>query len=424
MGAEQAQALAAAFGLTGRVDLYHAFLVALSRVLRPGGTVGIIVSNRFMTTRAGASVRASIRQEFDLKHVWDLGDTKLFDAAVLPAVLLMQTKLAKEKSQNPNFTTIYEAATEATLIADNPLNALHLDGAVRVGDRTFCVRQGVLDLTGPIEDIWRLSNERGEAWLDTVALHTAMTFADVGKVRVGVKTCADKVFIRSDWENFPKDQRPELLRPLTTHHISRRFKAEEFASSILYPHEIRDGVRKAVRLSAYPRSCAYLEEHRATLEARKYVIEAGRNWYEIWVPQDPAAWEAPKLVFRDIAERPTFWIDESGSIVNGDCYWLTSERKSADILWLAAAVANSRFIEEFYDRKFNNKLYAGRRRFITQYVEKFPLPSPTTALAKKIIATSKAIYKTAGTPKAEQLEAALDTMIWEVFGFSGEKIAR
>src|SRR5256885_12094823 len=47
-----------------------------------------------------------------------------------------------------------------------------------------------------------------------------------------------------------------------------------------------------------------LERHREALEARRYVVEAGRQWYELWVPQDPAAWEAPKLVFRDISEHP------------------------------------------------------------------------------------------------------------------------
>ena len=77
----------------------------------------------------------------------------------------------------------------------------------------------------------------------------------------------------------------------------------------------------------------------------------------------------PKLVFRDISEQPTFWLDFEGSVVNGDCYWLTPESQgSDDRLWLAAAVANSTFIESFYDHRFNNKLYAGRRRFITQYV--------------------------------------------------------
>ena len=38
---------------------------------------------------------------------------------------------------------------------------------------------------------------------------------------------------------------------------------------------------------------------------------------------------------------------------------------------LLLAVANSSFITKFYDIAFHNKLYAGRRRFMTQYVKKF-----------------------------------------------------
>ncbi|MCY4456377.1 MAG: hypothetical protein OXB90_00325, partial [Acidimicrobiaceae bacterium] len=58
------------------------------------------------------------------------------------------------------------------------------------------------------------------------------------------------------------------------------------------------------------------------LEGRAYVIEGGRNWFEIWVPQKPALWTQQKIVFPDIADAPRFAIDRSGSIVNGDCYWM------------------------------------------------------------------------------------------------------
>lgn len=40
MGARQAQALALRFGLTGRVDLYFAFIEGIAEVLRPGGVCG------------------------------------------------------------------------------------------------------------------------------------------------------------------------------------------------------------------------------------------------------------------------------------------------------------------------------------------------------------------------------------------------
>ena len=88
LGAEKAQRLAVRYGLTGRVDLYHAFLVAATETIRPGGRIGIITSNRFLSTLAGAGIRAFLARNFEIEEVVDLGDTKLFKAAVLPAVFL------------------------------------------------------------------------------------------------------------------------------------------------------------------------------------------------------------------------------------------------------------------------------------------------------------------------------------------------
>ncbi len=77
-------------------------------------------------------------------------------------------------------------------------------------------------------------------------------------------------------------------------------------------------------------------------------------------------------------------MDKEGTIVNGDCYWLINDNDNMpeNILWLVLAVANSHFIEDFYDIKFQNKLYSNRRRFITQYVEQFPIPDPNLADSK------------------------------------------
>lgn len=421
MGTRQAQLLAQQFGLSGRVDLYYAFLIAMARVLKPQGTAGIIVSNRFMTTKSGSPVRAAIRNSFSLRHVWDLGDTKLFQAAVLPAVLLVEGKNSREV-ETPAFTSIYETDAPANHSAADPIAAMDDQGVIALSDgRRFRVQHGKLATNGGDNAIWRLTTQDGDSWLATVGAHTWGTFRDIGKIRVGVKTCADGVFIRSDWETLPANKQPELLRSLTTHHVARRFKAlaSDEMRRILYPHKTMQGRRQSVDLSQYPRSHAYLESHRQTLEARKYVLQAGRSWFEIWVPQDPSAWVLPKLVFRDISEKPTFWIDQDATVINGDCYWMLAERPGTDdLLWLAAAVANSTFAETFYDHQFNNKLYSGRRRFMTQYVERFPLPNPKSPIGQYIIDTAKAIYSVAGTPKAAQLESTLDKLIWQAFGLS------
>lgn len=428
IGAKQAQELASRFGLCGRVDLYYAFVLGMAKVLKPHGIAGIIVSNRFMTTKAGASVRRRLREEFQLRHVWDLGDTKLFDAAVLPAVILAEGKNGKSAEKKVGFTSIYETQDSAEREEPRVTEALKHCGVIAVGEsRRFLVHQGSLDESGSRDDVWRVATEQGDAWLATVKANTWRTFSEIGQVRVGVKTCADKVFIRSDWETVSASERPELLRPLITHHVGRPFKADLGAGrwQIVYPHERHGGKRCPAELGQYPRTRAYLEQHRAVLESRKYVLEAGRQWYEIWVPQDPAAWERPKLVFRDISERPCFWIDREGSVVNGDCYWMVATRQDEDeLLWLAAAVANSGFIEAFYDHRFHNKLYAGRRRFITQYVQEFPVPDARLANSKAIIELAKEIYETVDATPVEEKSEELERLVWKGFGLGFKETAR
>lgn len=434
MGAQQAQQLAQNFGLTGRVDLYYPFLLGISQVLADNGVTGVITSNRFMTTKSGQAVRRAILSRFRILHAWDLGDTKLFDAAVLPSVLLAQ---GTPNSQHPHtdgiaFTSIYETKDTAIAEAANALSALSTanDTVIAIPDgRHFRVRHGTLDNGGDPEGIWRVATQATDQWLATVKANTWETFRRIGKIRVGVKSTADKVFVRSDWSDLPGG-RPELLRPLITRKCARRFKAgvpakAKHIKEILYPHEVTENGRAAVDLSLYPKAASYLEEHRDVLEARKYLIEAGRKWYELWVPQDPAAWPSPKLVFPDISDKPVFWIDTDGGIVNGECYWVKCENKDEqDLLWLALAVANSTFIEAFYDHRFNNKLYAGRRRFITQYVELFPLPNPECDEAIAIVALAKEIHAKMPSIEADQLASDLDARIWNVFGLQAEKVSR
>jgi len=424
MGAAHAQSLASYFGLGGRVDLYHAFILGMIEVMEDNGVAGIIVSNRFMTTKSGSSVRKVIRESVYINHVWDLGDTKLFDAAVLPAVLLL-TKDKPRANGNPPFTSIYETHGVATGFAQDAIAALGEAGTISIGDgRCFQVTHGALDLNTAADGIWRVATVMTDAWLRAIKNHTWRSFGAVGGVRVGIKTCADKVFIKSDWDAIPEPDRPELLRPLTTHHMGRRFRADSTKAGrqVLYPHFAMNSRCEAADLSLYPKSAAYLEKHRLMLESRSYVLEARRRWYEIWVPQDPAAWGLPKLVFRDICETPTFWLDLDGNVVNGDCYWLAlNPGIDTDLLWLSLAVANSSFIEAFYDHSFNNKLYSGRRRFITQYVETFPLPDPARPESRRMIDLAKQIYQVVPSPSTKNLESLLDALVWQVFGVAQSK---
>jgi hypothetical protein len=133
------------------------------------------------------------------------------------------------------------------------------------------------------------------------------------------------------------------------------------------------------------------------------------------VPHDPAAWALPKIVFPDIAESPRFGLDMSGAIVQGDCYWMTL-RPGVDPDWLPIilAVANSSLATTFYDLMFHNKLYAGRRRYMTQYVEQFPLPDVQSEIAQRLVAAVRQL--TARQRLLVEVEPEIDSLVHQAFG--------
>lgn len=302
---------------------------------------------------------------------------------------------------------------------DSVLSALwdsELSGVVETPTGVFYIQRGKLAAQS---DSWTLANVETNGWLETVAARQVATFGDIAKVRVGIKSTADEVFVRDEWENLPADVQPEaeLLHPLLTHREAARWQPKPATKRVLYPHGIDGGKRSAIDLANYPKAAAYFEQHKARLTRRTYVLDGGRKWYEIWVPHHPKDWARPKIAYPDISEHPRFFFDASGAIIQGDCYWITlHEGVDPDWLKLMLAVANSTFATKYYDAVFHNKLYAGRRRFMTQYVAKFPLPA--LAASRQIVdEVSKRLKAGHAT---EAAECKINRLVWEAFGLPEE----
>ena len=174
---------------------------------------------------------------------------------------------------------------------------------------------------------------------------------------------------------------------------------------MLYPYALDKNHRSVIELRDYPKAANYFQLHRPRLASRKYLIDAGRRWYEIWVPHQPTDWQQPKIVWPDISQESKFFLDDSGGVINGDCYWIKlRDGVDPDWIYMMLAVANSSVATTFYDTVFHNKLYAGRRRFMTQYVKEFPLPSNDSAVGKKIVRLARALVEKPTVVREQKLE--------------------
>jgi len=256
-------------------------------------------------------------------------------------------------------------------------------------------------------------------WVGKIEANAKEKVVDSFKVRVGIKTTADKVFISESWEELQKDKPEEtILKDLISQENIKSWGiCNKKKLRVLYPHLSKDGVKSVIKLEDYPKASNYFHAHEAQLKGRKYVIEAGRNWFEIWVPQNPALWEFPKLVFPDISATPRFHLDKSGKIVNGNCYWIVGTKpEEEEKLMLIQGIANTKLMTKYHDLVFSNKLYAGRRRYFSQYIQNYPLPDINTSDGKAIIQTVKKINDTVNDKVIRELAEILEIQVAKAFG--------
>ncbi|MCY7355957.1 MAG: N-6 DNA methylase [Rudanella sp.] len=167
LGSENAQKLAQKFNLKGRVDLYYAFLIAMTNSLKDNGIIGVITSNRYLSTKSRESVRKFLTENYSIVELIDLGDTKLFDAAVLPALLIGRRKKNRHLSSPARFIKLYEelngyqgACRSATTVYDI-LNTQD-KGYFQVNEKRYKKTTGTL--TFDTTNGWDMLSEAETEW--------------------------------------------------------------------------------------------------------------------------------------------------------------------------------------------------------------------------------------------------------------------
>lgn len=426
LGAEKARELARDFNLTGRIDLYYPFFMAMTNALKVGGIIGVITSNRYICTKSGSDIRKYLLDNYNILEIIDLGDTKMFDAAVLPAIFIGIKKNNKTNSSvQTKYSSIYQlqdSNNNNPIRCDNVFDVLRSDksGLYQVENICYEYKTGLLKTPHNKTDVWQLDSEDNNAWINTIDSNTSFRIKDRFKVRVGIKSCADNVFISRKWEQMGIKIESELLRPMLSQENIDTWTIDRNAIiNVLYPHYSEYGKRKVYNISEFPNAKRYLESNEKQLKERSYLLKANRNWYEYWVPQNPALWELPKIVFPDISVKPRFCFDNSGAVVNGNCYWIcaqTTEEES--LLLLIEGVCNSSVMTKYHDSRFTNKLYSGRRRYLSQYIEEYPIPDPNSDCSKKIILFVSRINKTSDEREKRTLASEVDKLVEKAFGLT------
>ena len=123
------------------------------------------------------------------------------------------------------------------------------------------------------------------------------------------------------------------------------------------------------------------------------------------------------MLFRSV--KPRFCFDNTGAVVNGNCYWICATTKDEEnLLLLIEGVCNSSIMTKYHDSKFTNKLYSGRRRYLSQYIEEYPIPDPNCDASKQIILFVDRLNNTSDNKEKEVLASEVDKLVEKAFGLT------
>jgi adenine-specific DNA-methyltransferase len=421
---------------SGRFDISSLFVELSEYFLKEQGRLGFIVSNKILSTSGARKLRAFLLTHFSIEEIVDLSDTKLFEAAVLPMILVAT------RTQNNGGHIAYSSITEshsrvATAVqSDNLLGSVStsqipFEANIEFANRVFQVQRFYSNPPTAKANVWTFHNERENRLLTKLRLNSSQTLNDVSeKISVGLKTTADSVFIKPMTKHFiiQKGFEPELIFPLLESHNIDRWRCSwdpERDLSVLYPHTEENGKVVPIDLEAYPKAKKYLESNRPQLQARTYLAESDRRWFEIWVHQSPSDFRQRKLITPDISTHNRFAIDDNALFVNGTCFYIILKDKSDNSYLSILGLLNSKVIEYFHKTTSGNSLYAKRFRYWSSYLRSYPIAkrlSNSHELKDAIVTNVSRLLRSNGDEERSLLEKENDHLCYRLFDLTDEDI--
>jgi methylase of polypeptide subunit release factors len=413
----------------GRFDLAGLFIELGHYLLKPEGKLGYITSNKLLTTKGAKALRAYILEHYNLIEILNLADTKLFAAAILPMILIMEKPV--NVSNSFLYTSIQEIRTQPNTYVkvDDLFELLNQQSRceyIKWQQRYFQIEQFKLAKPTQNQSVWTFHAPKEHQLIEKLKKNALCTLADISqKISVGLKTTADNVFIKPMTLDFINHHHLEtaVVFPLLESHNVFKWHCDWQKKRdlyVLYPYQYQNNKLLPIDLNLYPNTKQYLLSHQKQLEARTYLKKSGRQWYEIWVHQSPADFKSLKIITPDISTHNRFALDDKGLFVNGTCFYILLKEESLEHYLLVLSLLNSSVLEFFHKVTSGNTLYSKRFRYWTSYLKYYPIPdfrqAKSLTTVNQLIANTRLLLQTTEAKEQEMLEQKNDQLIYRWFG--------
>ena len=356
----------------GMADLYVYFYERGVEILRPGGRLAFVVTNKWMKAGYAEPLRKFFGEKTWVEQVVDFGHAKQFflDADVFPCFLVVRKPCGGTEPQNARVCVLPRDTVRVDLLRS------------LIEDKAVSVRLERLN-----RETWSLEPEQVADLIDKIRNGGVPLSERVGaKPLRGIISGFNDAFLIDDCTKrclIERDARAGgLIKPYLRGQDIDRWSADWRGlwmiaikssndhswpwSALGEPAELEFG-------KLYPSIYSHLCVHKPELMHR---LDKGRYWWEL---RSCSYWEdfdRTKVMYQDITWTPSFCLDTKSCLSNNTVYflprwdyWTLSVLNSAAAWWFSWRVAQHGKDEAL--------------RFFTSYLESFPIPNTTdTALAE------------------------------------------
>ncbi len=396
---------------TGVADLYVYFYERSIKLLKTGGVLTFISSNKFFRAGYGEKLRAFLSQKTSLQQVIDFGDAPVFTAISYPSIVILTR-------QQPN-------GNQARVMTWQPGPAIEEFASV-FQSNGFLMSQKELNSDG-----WRLESPAVLRLLEKLRKAGKPLGEYVnGRFYYGIKTGLNEAFVvdRATRDRLIAEHKSsaEILKPFLRGRDVKRWRIEfagqyliKIESSANKDHPWSDKSEKEAEkifASCYPAIQARFETYRKALVKRD---DQGQYFWELRPCIYWQEFEQPKIAYPNICKRNEFAWDDGAYFINQKAFIIP--RVSKYLL----GVLNSSLVMWLFT-KLLAKLQNGFYEPSAIFMEKFPIAEANIDRQDAVIRLSDqilAIKKTDPDADVLSLEAEIDQLVYSLYGLTREEIA-
>lgn len=371
-------ALAKSFSTyAGTADLYVYFYEQGIKLLRPGGRMGYVVTNKWLKTGYAEELRRLFAEDVWIEFLADFGHAKhLFpDADVFPCVISVRKPLGEEVPEEFDLAVIPRDEVPREGLA------LAVDAATYRAARSDLTAEPWVLEPPDVAALLRKIRERGVPLSE---------YAGVNPL-YGIKTGFNEAFLidTATRDQLVRDDSAaaDIIKPYLRGQDIGRWSPEwaglwmivmKSSSDHAWPWAgaATESEAEAIFAKTYPSIHrrfkgleSYVEDDKP--KGLRHRQDQGRFWWEL----RPCAYydqmDRPKIVYTEITWSNSFGIDDNGRYINNTAYFLPTTD-----LWLPS-VLNSPLTWWYSWRKAQHGKDEALR-FMDAYVRPFPLAAPLT----------------------------------------------